>query len=69
MSAAMDWGSTPEERAASYPCEAFVPDAKIAVYRAIDIDAPVTVVYRWLCQLRKAPYSYDLLDNLGRRSP
>jgi len=69
MSTAIDWGSTPEERAASYPCEQFVPDANLAVFRAIDIAAPVDVVYRWLCQLRVAPYSYDLLDNLGRRSP
>jgi hypothetical protein len=53
----------------SYPCEEFVPDADIAVFRAIDISAPVPVVFRWLCQLRVAPYSYDLLDNLGRRSP
>ena len=69
MSAAIEWGSTADERAASYPCEEFVPEADLAVYRAIDISAPVPVVFRWLCQLRVAPYSYDLLDNLGRRSP
>jgi hypothetical protein len=69
VSAAIEWGSTADERAASYPCEEFVPDADLAVYRAIDIAAPVPVVFRWLCQLRVAPYSYDLLDNLGRRSP
>jgi hypothetical protein len=69
VSAAIEWGSTADERAASYPCEEFVPEADLAVYRAIDISAPVPVVFRWLCQLRVAPYSYDLLDNLGRRSP
>jgi hypothetical protein len=69
VSAAIEWGSTADERAASYPCEEFVPDAELAVYRAIDIAAPVPVVFRWLCQFRVAPCSYDLLDNLGRRSP
>src|ERR1700752_3116019 len=69
MSAAFDWGSTAAERTASYDCDDCVPGAEIALFRGIDIAAPVSVVFRWLCQLRAAPYSYDLLDNLGRRSP
>jgi hypothetical protein len=63
------WGSTPEERAAEYPCDRDLPDAVKSMHRAIDVEAPVEIVYRWLCQLRVAPYSYDILDNLGRRSP
>lgn len=62
------WGSSPQERHADYPCDALV-DSPDALYRAVDIDAPAATVFRWLCQLRRAPYSYDWLDNGGRRSP
>ncbi len=69
MSQARTWGSTEEERADSYPCDRLVADPDDSLWRAIDIEAPPAVVFRWLCQLRAAPYSYDWIDNLGRRSP
>jgi len=39
------------------------------VWRGVSVEAGVDRVWPWLCQVRLAPYSYDLLDNLGRRSP
>jgi hypothetical protein len=63
------WGSTAAERRDRFACDDLLPDASGAYWRAVDVDAPAALVYRWLCQLRAAPYSYDLLDNLGRRSP
>ncbi len=63
------WNVTRAEREASYPCDAYGEPAYEPVLRAVDVTVPAAVVFRWLCQLKVAPYSYDLLDDLGRHSP
>jgi hypothetical protein len=63
------WGTTEAETRASYPCDAYVEDPSLTVWRSVSIEAPVPDVWPWLVQLRLAPYSYDWIDNLGRRSP
>lgn len=69
MSIATDWGTTAEERAMTYPCDAILTDAHAAYYRGVTVNAPAATIFRWLCQLRVAPYSYDWIDNFGKQSP
>ncbi|PRX95680.1 hypothetical protein [Allonocardiopsis opalescens] len=64
-----NWGATASELAAEYACDRYLPGGGTAAMRAVDVDAPADIAFRWLCQLKVAPYSYDLLDNWGRRSP
>jgi hypothetical protein len=66
---AWHWGTSAQERAQPFPCDALLPGFDVALYRAVSVRAQAPTVFRWLCQLRVAPYSYDWLDNLGRRSP
>ena len=63
------WGATPEEQHSAHPAARFATEPYAVVVRAVDVAAEPDTVFRWLCQLKVAPYSYDLLDNLGRRSP
>ena len=63
------WGETEAERTAAYPCDRLIAEPHQTVHRAVDVDAPAPLVWRWLCQLRVAPYSYDWIDNWGRTSP
>jgi hypothetical protein len=66
---ARHWGSTAAERQLPFACDRHLDRVDDAVFRAVSIDAPAPLVFRWLCQLRAAPYSYDWIDNFGRRSP
>ncbi|HTY76549.1 MAG TPA: hypothetical protein VMI34_01920 [Candidatus Bathyarchaeia archaeon] len=69
MSAAYTWGTTEAERRLPFACDAQVPGAETAYFRGVTVQAPPDRLFRWLCQLRAAPYSYDWIDNRGRRSP
>jgi hypothetical protein len=69
MTVGANWGASAQEQTMPLACDALLADAPIRLHRAVSIDAPPSVVFRWLCQLKLAPYSYDLLDNFGRTSP
>lgn len=63
---AYTWGSTPEERLMSFPCDRYIDSSDEAYFRAIEVNAPTEILFRWLCQLKVGSYSYDWLDHLER---
>jgi hypothetical protein len=69
VSVSETWGTDVNEQQLAFPCDDSLPHVNAELYRGITIVAPVQVVFRWLCQLRAAPYSYDWIDNGGRESP
>ncbi|HQW51389.1 MAG TPA: hypothetical protein PL082_04985 [Tepidiformaceae bacterium] len=65
------WGATPEEVQRRFPGEEIVPGGKRSATMATTIDAPPSRVWPWLVQMgvdRAGWYSWDHLDNFGRRS-
>ena len=65
------WGAGAGEARAPMPGDGILPTAHFVATRAITIDAAPAAVWPWLLQVgvdRAGFYSYDLLDNLGRRS-
>ena len=63
------WGATPDEHARPYPADRMVDGPVLRMTRAVPVEAPPELVWRWLCQMELGPYSYDWIDNRGRRSP
>jgi hypothetical protein len=69
MSIFTNWGSSADERRLDFTCDKVIEQKNGAYFRAVDIKAPSDLVYRWICQMKVAPYSYDRLDNKGKQSP
>lgn len=63
------WGATSAEVLRDYPADGLLRGRTTAMTRAVAVAAPQPLSWRWLCQIAVSPYSYDLLDNRGRRSP
>jgi hypothetical protein len=69
MSVAETWGTDAAERTLPFPCDRYLDQPDGVYFRGVTIRASARAVFRWLCQIRVAPYSYDWIDNGGRRSP
>ena len=63
------WGVSDSEVSRPYPCDEFVASPTLRAWRGVRVDAPPEAVWPWVAQVRVAPYSYDWIDNRGRRSP
>ena len=63
------WNVTPEEIGKHYPCQDHAAPGDELLLRAIDVDADPATTFRVALPDHVAPYSYDWIDNGGRRSP
>ena len=63
------WGVTSGETSRAYPCDEWVAAPALRAWRGVHVAAPAAAVWPWVAQVRLAPYSYDWIDNRGRRSP
>jgi hypothetical protein len=63
------WGVTEAETRRRYGCDDVVREPTMQAWRGVTVRADAATVWARVRQVRIAPYSYDLVDNLGRRSP
>lgn len=63
------WGVTDAEVARRFPCDDAVAAPVLEAWRGTTVETTPDRLWPWVSQIRLAPYSYDLIDNRGRRSP
>jgi hypothetical protein len=67
----LKWGATREDLARSMPGDEIVTRPAFNATRVVTVDARPEDIWPWIVQIgfgRAGWYSYDLFDNLGRRS-
>lgn len=64
-----NWQTTDDECERFYPCDELLTDFDDDYFRSITVFSAKEILFRWLCQLKVAPYSYDWIDNFGYKSP
>jgi len=66
-----NWGATSNEISQQMPGDELITSPAFSATRAITIEAPSTEVFPWIAQMglgRAGWYSYDFIDNFGRKS-
>jgi hypothetical protein len=63
------WGVRDGERRLAFACDRFVTEPALRAWRGVTVGVAAADLWPWVCQIRAAPYSYDWVDNRGRRSP
>jgi hypothetical protein len=63
------WGVSDSETRRAFPCDELIARPVLQAWRGVHVAAAPESVWPWVAQVRLAPYSYDWIDNRGRRSP
>lgn len=63
------WGVTDDEVDRSYPCDDLVPSPSLQAWRGVTVLTTPEILWPWVTQIQRAPYSYDWIDNIGHHSP
>jgi hypothetical protein len=63
------WGVSDDEVVRRYPCDDHVTAPALQAWRGVTVEGTPAQIWPWIGQIRLAPYSYDWIDNAGRRSP
>ena len=60
---AYTWVSKLEERQMPFPCARYIDSSDEAYFRAISVEAPVEILFCWLCQLKAGSVSLKAMQH------